>query len=145
MDDVRLMLQQMYRRLGLLNKNCCSVGGQELSLIQSQILYEIDRQHQRSMQQIAATLGVEITAFSHQIQTLIRKNLVAKHASESDKRVYVLTLTTEGKFVATVIDEQITGYLNQIFASMSETDKNSVIQGLRILNESMEKLPVCCG
>ncbi|MBB6732077.1 MarR family winged helix-turn-helix transcriptional regulator [Cohnella zeiphila] len=145
MEDARLLLQHIYKHFGLLNKNCCTVGSQEVSLIQSQILYEIDRQHQPSMQQIASALGVDITAFSHQIQTLIRKKLVAKQASEADKRVYILSLTTEGKFVATVIDEQISGYLSQVFEGMSEPDKETVIQGLKILSKSMEKIPVCCG
>ncbi|GGD61049.1 MarR family winged helix-turn-helix transcriptional regulator [Paenibacillus nasutitermitis] len=144
MEDVRLLFQQIYKQFGMLNKNCCTVGGQDVSLIQSQILYEIDRQHQPSMQQIAHSLGLDITAFSHQIQTLVRKNLVAKKPSETDKRVSILYLTTEGKFVATVIDQQVNGYLTQIFEGISDKDKENVIQGLRILNDSMKKVPVCC-
>jgi len=145
LEDVRLLLQQMYRRFGMLNKSCCTVGSHEVSLIQSQILYEIDRQHEPSMQQIASTLGVDITAFSHQIQTLIRRKLVVKQASNSDKRVYILSLTTEGKFVATVIDEQINNQLSQLFSGMSDEDKGKILDGLRLLNDRMEELPACCG
>ncbi len=96
------------------------------------------------MQQIAFSLGLDITVFSHQAQTLIRKNLVAKQASESDRRVYILKLTTEGKFVTTVINEQIHAYLDRIFAGMSESERDTVVRGLTTLNGAMEKFPICC-
>jgi hypothetical protein len=58
--------------------------------------------------------------------------------------VYILTLTAEGKFVATVIDEQIHAYLNQIFAGMSESERDMVVHGLTVLNGAMEQVPACC-
>lgn len=145
MDDTRQLFQQLTRRFGLLNKYCCSVGGQEISLVHSQILYEIDHQHLPSMQQIATTLGVDNTAFSHQIQTLIKKKLVKKSVSDLDKRVFILSLTTEGKFIATVIDQQVREYLNQIFSGMSELEKETIIKAMTLLNGNMEKVPACCG
>lgn len=144
MEDLRELLQLMSRRFGLLNENCCSVGEQQLSLVQSEILYEIDRQQQASMQQIATSLGMETTRFSHQIQTLIRRGLVIKRASEVDKRVFVLSLTTVGKFVATTIDEQINQQLQQIFSSMSDSEKETVLKALALLNKSMQTVPACC-
>ena len=50
MENARELFQIMTRRFGLLNKTCCSVGGNDVSLVQSHILYEIDRQHNPSMQ-----------------------------------------------------------------------------------------------
>ena len=78
MENARELFQIMTRRFGLLNKNCCSVGGNDVTLVQSHILYEVDRQHNPSMQQIADTLGTDITTFSRQVQSLIKMNLVKK-------------------------------------------------------------------
>ncbi|WP_201317666.1 MarR family winged helix-turn-helix transcriptional regulator [Paenibacillus sp. EPM92] len=144
MEDLRQLFQLINRRFGLLNENCCSLGDQKFSLIQSEILYEIDRQRQASMQQVAASLGMEITRFSHQIHTLIRKGLVIKKASEMDKRVFVLSLTTEGKFVATMIDERIKEQLQQVLNSMNDNDKETVLRALTLLNKSMQIPPSCC-
>ncbi|KAF6589071.1 winged helix-turn-helix transcriptional regulator, partial [Paenibacillus sp. EKM208P] len=77
------------------------------SPVQSHILYEIDRQHKPSMQQIAETLGTDITTFSRQVQSLTKMNLVEKTPDPSDRRVYTLSLTVEGKYVATTIDTQM--------------------------------------
>ncbi|MGG2196466.1 MarR family winged helix-turn-helix transcriptional regulator [Paenibacillus validus] len=145
MEDVRQVLQVMTRRFGFLNKNCCSVAGIDVSLVQSHILYEIDRQHKPSVQEIADTLGTDITTFSRQVQSLIQKKLVKKSASDQDRRVYILELTTEGKFVATAIDQQVQDYMNQIFSHMNEFEKETVIRSLKLLNASMEKTGVCCS
>ncbi len=64
METPRELFQIMTRRLGLLNKDCCSIGGCDLSATQSHLLYEIDRSHNPSMQQVADALGTDITTFS---------------------------------------------------------------------------------
>lgn len=144
MENTRELLQIMTRRLGLLNKNCCTVDGHDVSPIQSHILYEIDRQHKPSMQQIADTLGTDITTFSRQIQTLIKMNLVAKTPDPSDRRVYTLSLTDEGKLAATKIDKQMNDYLNEVFSYMSAYEKEAVIRSITLFNNAMAKSSKCC-
>ncbi len=144
MENTRELFQIMTRRFGLLNKNCCSAGGIDISLIQSHILYEIDHIHQPSIQQVADALGTDITTFSRQIQSLIKMNLVKKTPHPNDRRVYVLSLTTEGKYIATTIDHQMNAYLNEVFSHMNEFEKETVIRSIKLLNESMAKSSVCC-
>ncbi|MEF3302794.1 MarR family winged helix-turn-helix transcriptional regulator [Paenibacillus sp. GYB003] len=144
MDNIRELFQIMTRRFGLLNKNCCSVGGSDVSVIQSHILYEIDRRHNPSMQQVAETLGTDITTFSRQIQSLVKMNLVLRTPDPNDRRVYILSLTTEGKFVATAIDQQMNVYLDEIFSHMNEFERDTVIRSIRLLNEAMSKTGPCC-
>ncbi len=144
MENLRELFQVMTRRFGLLNKNCCSVGGCDISLIQSHILYEIDNQHEPSMQQIADTLGTDITTFSRQVQSLVKLNLVKKTPHSDDKRVYILSLTVEGKYVATTIDQQMNEYLNDVFSNMNEFEKETVIRSIKLLNEAMAKSSHCC-
>jgi DNA-binding MarR family transcriptional regulator len=134
----------MTRRFGFLNKNCCSAGGFDISLIQSHILYEIDHRHKPSMQQVAEALGTDITTFSRQVQSLIKMNLVKKIPDPSDRRVYVLSLTVEGKYVATTIDQQMNAYLNEIFSHMNDFEKDTVIRSIKLLNEAMAKSSQCC-
>lgn len=115
MQDERELFQRMTRRFGLLNKNCCTVGGCDISLVQSHILYEIDRRHKPSMQEVAEILGTDITTFSRQVQSLIKMKLVQKTPDPVDRRIHTLSLTTEGKFVATAIDTQMNDYLVRNF------------------------------
>jgi DNA-binding MarR family transcriptional regulator len=144
MENTRELFQIMTRRFGLLNKNCCTAGGIDISLIQSHILYEIEHMHQPSIQQAADVLGTDITTFSRQIQSLIKMNLIKKTPHPDDRRVHVLSLTTEGKFVAATIDHQMNAYLDEVFSHMNEFEKETVIRSIKLLNASMAKSSVCC-
>ncbi|MTT30623.1 MarR family transcriptional regulator [Terrilactibacillus sp. BCM23-1] len=144
MENLREMFQVMTRRFGFLNKNCCSTGGYDISLVQSHILYEIDKQHKPSMQQIAETLGTDITTFSRQVQSLIKMNLVKKNTDPDDKRVSILSLTTEGVYIAESIDQQMNAYLNEVFSHMNEFERETVVRSIKLLNESMAKSSKCC-
>jgi DNA-binding MarR family transcriptional regulator len=144
MENIRELFQVMTRRFGLLNKNCCQVGGEEISLVQSHILYEILQKDRPSMQQVADTLAMDITTFSRQIQTLVKFELVKKTPLPEDKRVSQLTLTTQGKYVAAKIDADMNQYLNEVFSNMSEFEREMVIKSIKLLNEAMSKSTVCC-
>jgi DNA-binding MarR family transcriptional regulator len=96
------------------------------------------------MQQVAEALGTDITTFSRQVQSLIKMNLVKKIPDPSDRRVYVLSLTVEGKYVATTIDQQMNAYLNEIFSHMNDFEKDTVIRSIKLLNEAMAKSSQCC-
>lgn len=142
--NLRELFQIMTRRFGLLNKNCCSIGGLDISLVHSHILFEIGRVHEPSMQQVAEALGIDITTFSRQIQALIQMKLVTKTPSETDRRVYILSLTTEGKFIAASIDGMMNEYLEEVFSHMNEFEQETVIRSIKLLNDSMSKSTVCC-
>lgn len=144
MDNLRPLFQTMTRRFGLLNRNCCGVGGIDLSLVHSHILYEIDRQKNPSMQQVADTLYIDITTFSRQIQNLTKMKLVKKTPSPQDRRFFILSLTTEGKYVATTIDEEMNRYLDEVFSHMTPEEQDTVGRSIRILNEAMSRSTVCC-
>ncbi|MEK3979708.1 MULTISPECIES: MarR family winged helix-turn-helix transcriptional regulator [Bacillaceae] len=144
MENKRELFQLLTRRFGLLNKNCCSIGAVDISSVQSHILYEIDKQSSPSMQQIAETIAMDITTFSRQVQTLIKMELVKKTPSSADKRVYILSLTVQGKFVATTIDESMNAYLEEVFSHMNEFERETVIRSIKLLNQAMSKSSVCC-
>ncbi len=144
LENLRDLFQVLTRRFGMLNKNCCLVGGMEISLVQSHIIHEIDKQNNPSVQQVADTLGIDVTTFSRQIQNLTKMGLVKKQQLPEDKRVYILSLTTEGKYVSTSIDIEMNQYLQEVFSHMNEFEKDTVIRSIKLLNESMSKSTVCC-
>ena len=143
-QNLRELFQVFSRRFGFLNKNCCQANGHNISLVQSHILYEIGRQHQPSMQQVAETLGTDITTFSRQVQSLIKMNLITKSSDPKDRRISNLSLTIEGKEVAENIDQQMNQYLDEVFSHMSEEEKEMVVRSIQILNKSMQKSDKCC-
>lgn len=144
MESARELFQIMTRRFGLLNKNCCTVGGNHLTPVQSHILFEVDRQHHPSIQQIAETLGTDITTFSRQVQALIRMNLIKKTTDPTDRRVSTLSLTTQGKFTATAIDRQMNDYLDEVFSFLTEFERETILRSIKLMNEALAKSDHCC-
>ena len=132
------------RRLGLLNKNCCDYKSLDISLVQSHILYEIRRLDSQSMQQVAEALGFDITTFSRQVQTLIRKGMVDKVQAPEDKRIYLLSLTDKGKSIDEKIDDSLNTYLDEIFSHLSHEEREKVIEAIELLNRAMLKSDTCC-
>jgi len=145
LNDIRNLFQIFTRRFGFLSKDCCQAEGYDISLVQSHILYEVDRQAYPSMQQVADTLGTDITTFSRQVQSLVKRDLVKKTPDAHDRRVYLLSLTDDGKRVIAEINRQMNDYLEQIFAGMNESEKDMVIQSIQLLNENIKKTTKCCS
>jgi DNA-binding MarR family transcriptional regulator len=144
MENTRELFQIMTRRFGFLNKNCCTVGSVEISVIHSHILYEIDRSNSPSIQQVSQNLGIDITTFSRQIQSLVKQGLVKKTPDPNDRRITILSLTTQGKFVATAIDTQMKQYLDEVFSHLNEFEKETVLRSIKLLTTAMEKTAYCC-
>lgn len=144
MENKRDLFQILTRRFGLLNKNCCTTEGIDISTVHSHILYEIEKQNTPTMQQIADTLAIDVTTFSRQIQTLIKMQLVSKSPSVDDKRFYNLSLTEEGHKLAQSIETSMNAYLDEIFSHMNEFEQETVIRSIKLLNSAMAKSSVCC-
>lgn len=142
---MRNTFQAITRSFGVLNKACCSIDGIDVSAVQSHILYEIDVNDNPSMQQVADLLGIELTTFSRQIQTLVNIGLVEKVPSIQDKRVSNLKLTEKGNKVAKGIDEQVNAFLEDIFNQMTPFERETSKRAVKLIAEVMTKLPLCCG
>lgn len=142
MDSIREQIQIFVRRFGLLNASCCDeCCGEQVSMVQSHILFEVRRVGSPAMQQVAEELGVEITTFSRQIKTLEAKGLVSRRVSPDDRRVTLLGLTDEGVRVLTQIDSYMTKQLDHIFGGMSLFERETVVRSLGLLNNAVNRCP----
>ena len=142
--NLREAFQLLARRFGFLCENCCCCGEKEVSLMQSHILFEINRLHQPSVQEAANALGVELTTFSRQIKALVERGLVKKSPHPSDNRVQILGLTPEGSAVERRIHNQVNGMLQEVLSHLSDFERESVIRSIYLLNEAMQKSRTCC-
>jgi len=145
MESLRTTFQLLSRSFGLLSENCCeSCCGQEVSLIQSHIIYEIKRQHKPSMQDVANALGVDITTFSRQVKTLVEKGYVKKTPHKDDNRINILSLTEAGEQVETDLETTMNENLDQIMSQFSQFERQSIINSLNLLSSAMQKSDLCC-
>jgi DNA-binding MarR family transcriptional regulator len=138
MDLINEQLQLFVRRFGLLNAACCDeCCGEQVSMVQSHILFEVRRAGSPSIQMVADRLGIDITTFSRQVKSLEKKGLVARRVSPDDRRVFLLGLTGEGLDVLERIDGYMSDRLELVFSQMSEFERDTVVRSLTLLNEAV--------
>lgn len=135
MESIREQLQIFTRRFGLLNASCCDeCCGEQVSMTQSHILFEVRRSGTPSMQQVAEELGVDVTTFSRQAKALETKGLISRDASPDDRRVTLLKLTPDGRKVLEKIDAFMAARLEGILGSMTPFERETVVRSLGLLN-----------
>jgi DNA-binding MarR family transcriptional regulator len=140
MESVREELQIFVRRFGLLNASCCDeCCGEQVSMAQSHILFEIRRMGSPSMQQVAEELGMDVTTFSRQAKNLEGKRLITRQVSPDDRRVSLLGLTDSGRKVLEKIDRYLADRIERIFSHMSCFERETVIRSLGLLNEAVAR------
>lgn len=141
MESISNEIQIFVRRLGLLNASCCDVCcGEQVSMVQSHILFEVRRMGHPSMQQVAEELGMDVTTFSRQAKTLETKEFISRRNSSTDRRVILLELTVAGRQVLDKIDNYMSERLGKIFGTMTTFESETVIRSLQLLNGAMAKI-----
>jgi len=138
MGSIREELQIFVRRFGLLNATCCDeCCGEQVSMVQSHILFEIRRMDSPSMQQVAEELGVDITTFSRQAKSLESKGLITRQVAPGDRRVTLLGLTAEGRQVLEKIDRYMANRIDLLFSRMSKFERETIVRSLELLNSAV--------
>lgn len=147
MEDLRENLQIFVRRLGIMNAACCETCcGEQVSMAQSHILYEIRRAKRPSIQQVSGELGMDITTFSRQVKALEEKGLISRRTSPGDGRVSLLELTAEGERVMSHIDSFMEEKIKRILSFMTPFERDVVVGAVGALNSAIEKSGgACCA
>lgn len=116
-----------------IHKTSCDV----ISVVQSSILYEISLVTKPSMQSVAETVGMDITTFSRQIGTLEKKEMVVRTPFKGDRRIYLLSLTSQGSEIVGSINEIILDKMENALASMNDFERETVLRSMHVLEEKL--------
>lgn len=144
-NNLRSLFQMIVRRFGFISDQCCEDScGNDISIVQSHILYEISRLSDPSMQEVAGALGLDITTFSRQIKTLVERDLVKKTPHPNDNRVNLLSLTAKGHSTEHKINQEMNSYLNQILSPLTDFERETVIRSLHLLDGAMRRTENRC-
>jgi len=137
----RQMLQILIRRFGLLEKEgaqCCGV-----SLVQSHILFEVERTKKPSLNELSSSLGLDNSTLSRHIQGLVERNLVSRIQSPTDRRYVTITLTPEGEQYEDEIAKQMNVYIQEILSNVPESKRGQVLESIDLILEAMRNSSCC--
>src|SRR3984893_14643260 len=89
------------RKIGVLKERLL---GSPLSLIEGRVLYELAQRELTTASELAQELGLDSGYLSRMLKSFEAKGVVTKHASKSDRRHILLTLTDQGREMFATID-----------------------------------------
>ena len=89
------------------------------------------------MGELSKLVGVENSTLTRNIQILLNRNLVAKNQSESDKREYIIMLTSDGEKLIDILDRDMDNELNNILDNLDLNSKQKLSDIIESLNWKM--------
>ena len=108
----------------------------ELTYAQSQVLFYVGQHPGCHMGEVARGFGVTLPAITQIVDRLEQKKFLARGTDPTDRRVYPLDLTDEGKTLVGELETLQTEGLERVLERMSARDRHRVVKGLEALVEA---------
>ena len=144
--NFRELIRILERKLGLLNKqdSCCL----EVTLAQCHALVEIGRSENISLKNLSILLDLDISTMSRTVESLVKKDLVFRTPSETDRRSIDIKLTGKGFKLFNDIENKMYEKFNNVFDQFSIEDRSTAINGLNIIIGALvqdQNKSTCCN
>ena len=137
-------IRHLERKLGILDQNrfsCCGLA----SLAQCHALVEIGRAESLSLIELAAMLDLDTSTMSRTVDKLVKGKLARREADENDRRYIRICLTSEGKKLYAVVEEEMAVYFEKILADIPPEKREMVVESLELLCGAIDIEGSCNG
>jgi DNA-binding MarR family transcriptional regulator len=133
------MMEVMPKAVQSIREEMRKGRGDYLTIPQFRVLAAINR-GLCSNKEIGDLLGVSEAAISRMLDFLVTDGLIKKATSKVDRRQTVLSLTAEGQKLYNFIKADARTRLSEKLSNLSESDAETVIHGLEILQKNLSLL-----
>ena len=110
-------------------------GTQLLTIPQFRTLLFIGSNKGASLSEVADHIGLTLPSMSALVDGLVTRNFVIRRAHRDDRRRMDLMLTERGETTARSARDATQDYLKERFSNLSETERITVVKGMRILRQ----------
>ena len=121
---------------GINSSDCCLCSA---STAQCHALVEIGRSKDSMLKDLAATLRIDVSTASKIVDELVKKNLVLREPSASDRRSVQINLSPSGTEIFNRIEKDMNGIFRDILAYINPSECDMVMQSLSIYNHAIEQ------
>jgi DNA-binding MarR family transcriptional regulator len=128
LDVVPLVMREIRKQL---RKHSARV----LSVPQFRTLLFVNRHKGASLSDVAEHIGLTLPSMSTLIDGLVTRNFVVRRTHQDDRRRMTLTLTERGETTLRSAREGTHAYLTRRLSRFSETQRGTVVKGMRILKQ----------
>jgi DNA-binding MarR family transcriptional regulator len=109
----------------------------EYSLTEARIIYELAHSKDITAREIKEKLQIDEGYMSRIIARFVKNGILIKKQSKSDKRIYTLTLTANGKKISQLIDRQSDRQVENFVAHL---DKEAQVKLVHLMAQVKELL-----
>jgi len=89
------------------------------------------------MGQVAKTFNVTLSAITQIVDRLVQKQFLTRGSNPTDRRVYILELTPEGKALVQELEKLQVEVLEPVLQRLSARDREHLIKGLEKFVEAV--------
>ncbi len=123
------------RTIGTLNKGLAKTP---YSLVEARVLYEIAHRTRPTAKEIAEDLGLDAGYLSRILQTFVRRKLVGRETSDTDRRQSFLSLTASGRRAVSKLETGTNDEIALLLQGLSRERRHR-------LTRAMEEIEVLLG
>jgi len=110
-----------------------------VSLVEFRSLRILNEHHPLTVNQLAQKMALTSSRITRIIDGLVEKDLVVREGDRSDRRVYLLSLTPEGKKLAKHLNENYSKMHEEILSSIPAEKHQTLMEAINQLNDAVEE------
>jgi DNA-binding MarR family transcriptional regulator len=135
-DELRRALRRLVRLGGMLEPH--EHAGLKLSLSEVMAMGELSEVEAMSQHELGRLLGLEKSTVSRLAAALERRGWIVREREPSNRRVYRLQLTDDGRAVADRLGEDLRAHHQQLLGALTPMEREALAVGLAGLVRVME-------
>lgn len=135
--ELREETRILEKNLECINSSDCCLC--DVNTAQCHAIIEIGRKNDSKLKDLAATLRLDVSTTSKIVEELVKKGLVIRKPSKSDRRSVQINLADKGKLIYDQIENDMDLIFNEIFHFIDPTEHDSIIHSIFLYNQAIEK------
>lgn len=138
-DLVNELLVEVFNHILSIEENTLKEKGIELSMTEIHVLEAITNTINPTMTNVANRLRVTVGTLTTSISTLVKKGYVVRSRGKEDKRIVLLSLTTEAIKVLEVHSSFHDEMIDSIFKDLNIEEDEVLVKSLERVSEYFKK------
>jgi DNA-binding MarR family transcriptional regulator/N-acetylglutamate synthase-like GNAT family acetyltransferase len=108
------------------------------TLQEARIIYEIAERQTCTATDLVRALGLDAGYLSRTLQTLQRRQVVARKPSKTDRRATELALTAKGRAAFAELDDRSRGEVAGLLGKLETADRAGIVHAMRTIEQALE-------
>ena len=108
------------------------------TLQEARIIYEIAERQTCTATDLVRALGLDAGYLSRTLQTLRRRQIVARKPSKTDRRAAELTLTAKGRAAFAELDGRSRREVAELLGRLETADRTGIVHAMRRIEQALE-------